>query len=279
MLESGVLGPRRGAVGRVDRLARSGRAARRRQDALPRQGRAQGGRATSTPRSAKRCIGLDATRPGPASTSTLIELDGTENKAASAPTRCSPSRCAVREGGGRRMRRCRCTAISAAPATMQLPVPMMNIINGGAHANNSARPAGVHDPAGRRADVPRGAALRRRDLPHAEEAASTSAACRPRSATKAASRRTCRRNEAALKLHPRGDRQGRLQARHGHRARPRLRELASSIEDGKYQLESRGPRAHARSEFVDYLADWCDKYPIITIEDGMAEDDWDGWKL
>ena len=30
---------------------------------------------------------------------------------------------------------------------------------------------------------------------------------------------------------------------------------------------------------VDYLATWCDKYPIISIEDGMAEDDWDGWKL
>jgi len=30
---------------------------------------------------------------------------------------------------------------------------------------------------------------------------------------------------------------------------------------------------------VDYLATWCDKYPIISIEDGMAENDWDGWKL
>ena len=33
------------------------------------------------------------------------------------------------------------------------------------------------------------------------------------------------------------------------------------------------------AEFVDYLAVWCDKYPIISIEDGMAEDDWAGWKL
>jgi enolase len=33
------------------------------------------------------------------------------------------------------------------------------------------------------------------------------------------------------------------------------------------------------AEFADYLAAWVDKYPIISIEDGMAESDWDGWKL
>ena len=32
-------------------------------------------------------------------------------------------------------------------------------------------------------------------------------------------------------------------------------------------------------EFANLLATWCDKYPIISIEDGMAENDWDGWKL
>ena len=33
------------------------------------------------------------------------------------------------------------------------------------------------------------------------------------------------------------------------------------------------------NQFVDYLVDWVDQYPIITIEDGVAEDDWEGWKL
>ena len=37
-------------------------------------------------------------------------------------------------------------------------------------------------------------------------------------------------------------------------------------------------RRSPREEFIDYLAAWVDKYPIITIEDGMAEGDWDGWK-
>jgi enolase len=46
--------------------------------------------------------------------------------------------------------------------------------------------------------------------------------------------------------------------------------------DGKYQIESEG-LALSSSQFVDYLAAWVDKYPIISIEDGMAEGDWDGW--
>jgi enolase len=48
--------------------------------------------------------------------------------------------------------------------------------------------------------------------------------------------------------------------------------------DGVYNLESEGAKL-TRSQMVDYLATWCDKYPIISIEDGMSEHDWDGWKL
>ncbi|MCK5127886.1 MAG: phosphopyruvate hydratase [candidate division Zixibacteria bacterium] len=46
----------------------------------------------------------------------------------------------------------------------------------------------------------------------------------------------------------------------------------------KYILSSEN-RELTSSEMVDYYADLCDKYPIISIEDGLAEDDWDGWKL
>ena len=48
--------------------------------------------------------------------------------------------------------------------------------------------------------------------------------------------------------------------------------------DGKYVLEHEGKTLSA-SEMVDFLEDWVDKYPIISIEDGMAEEDWEGWKL
>jgi enolase len=49
-------------------------------------------------------------------------------------------------------------------------------------------------------------------------------------------------------------------------------------EDGEYTLKAEGLSMNAE-QFVDYLAAWVDKYPIISIEDGMAENDWDGWKL
>jgi enolase len=50
------------------------------------------------------------------------------------------------------------------------------------------------------------------------------------------------------------------------------------FKDGKYHLEGEG-KSFTSAEWVDFLAAWVDKYPIITIEDGCSEDDWDGWKL
>ena len=49
-------------------------------------------------------------------------------------------------------------------------------------------------------------------------------------------------------------------------------------ENGKYHLMGEGKRLTSE-QFTDFLADWAAEYPIITIEDGMAEDDWAGWKL
>ncbi|MZR61926.1 phosphopyruvate hydratase [Alcanivorax sp. DP30] len=48
--------------------------------------------------------------------------------------------------------------------------------------------------------------------------------------------------------------------------------------DGKYVLAGEG-RSMTSEEFADYLAELCDRYPIISIEDGMDESDWDGWKI
>lgn len=50
-----------------------------------------------------------------------------------------------------------------------------------------------------------------------------------------------------------------------------------NAETGTYHFESTG-ESRSSSEMVDYWADWCQKYPIISIEDGLAEDDWSGWK-
>lgn len=57
-------------------------------------------------------------------------------------------------------------------------------------------------------------------------------------------------------------------------------DVASSefYKNGKYELEGEG-KSFTREEMVDFLANWADKYPIISIEDGMAEEDWEGWKM
>lgn len=49
-------------------------------------------------------------------------------------------------------------------------------------------------------------------------------------------------------------------------------------EDGKYNLKGEG-KVLSREEMVDFYADWVERYPIISIEDGMAEEDWEGWKM
>jgi enolase len=48
--------------------------------------------------------------------------------------------------------------------------------------------------------------------------------------------------------------------------------------DGKYHLAGEGDISLSSQDFANLLANWCDKYPIISIEDGMAENDWEGWK-
>ena len=48
--------------------------------------------------------------------------------------------------------------------------------------------------------------------------------------------------------------------------------------DGKYRFEAE-KLSYTSQQFVDLLSTWCDKYPLVTIEDGMAEQDWEGWEL
>ena len=51
-----------------------------------------------------------------------------------------------------------------------------------------------------------------------------------------------------------------------------------NAETGNYELTRSGQGTKTTDEMIDMYADWCDKYPIISIEDGLAENDWDGWK-
>jgi len=51
------------------------------------------------------------------------------------------------------------------------------------------------------------------------------------------------------------------------------------FEDGRYILKADGGAKRTSAEMVEYYARWVEKYPIFSIEDGLAEDDWSGWKL
>ena len=199
-----------------------------------------------------------------------------EQGAASARTRCSAVSLATAHAAARETKQSLFRHLGGAgPKT--LPVPMMNIINGGAHADNSVDiqefmilPVGAPS-------LSRSAALRRRDLPHAQEGAARAQARAPRSATRAASRRTCRRTKRRSR---RSSRRSTAPAtRPGEQIFLGL-DVASTefFADGIYELESED-RKFTAAQFVDYLAGLVGRYPIVTIEDGMGEDDWDGWAL
>jgi enolase len=158
---------------------------------------------------------------------------------------------------------------------MCLPVPMMNILNGGAHADNSVDlQEFMVIPAGRPSfsEALRCGAeifqalkklLRQRGL---NTAVGDEGGFAPDLAS----------NEEALKVVL--DSIGAAGYGAGDEVLLAL-DVASSefYRDGQYQLASEG-RALSSAQFVDYLADLAGRYPVISIEDGQAEDDWDGWK-
>jgi len=161
-------------------------------------------------------------------------------------------------------------------SAVQMPVPMMNVMNGGEHANNNLDlqalmiiPVGA--PSFREA-VRYGAevfhALKK--ILH-DKGMSTAVGDEGGFAPSVAS------HEAAIQMI--------LEAidKAGYTAGTQIAiglDCAASefYKDGKYVLGSEGLTLSA-PEWTDVLANWVDKYPIISIEDGMHEGDWDGWKI
>jgi len=206
---------------------------------------------------------------------TLLDLDGTENKSrlganALLAVSMAAAKAAAEETGLPLYR------YFGGSGPMHMPVPMMNVVNGGAHANNSldiqefmivpvgaqsfrdalrcgaeifqalkklidakGMPTAVGDEGGFAPDLPTHAAAIELIIAAAEKAGYTAG------------------QEVMIAL-----------------------DCASSefFKDGRYALESEKLKLNAQ-EFGDYLANLADRYPIISIEDGMAEGDWEGWKL
>ncbi|HHO81954.1 MAG TPA: phosphopyruvate hydratase [Halothiobacillus sp.] len=157
-----------------------------------------------------------------------------------------------------------------------LPVPMMNILNGGAHADNSVDMQEFMI-------VPAGAptfseALRFGvEVFHALKAVLHGRGLNTAVGDEGGFAPDLPSNEAAIEVI--------IEAieKAGYRPGEDILiglDVASSefYKNGQYALQSEGKILTA-AEMVDLLEDWVNKYPIITIEDGMAEDDWDGWKL
>ena len=219
-------------------------------------------------------LGLDATEQAFLD-KTLIDLDGTDNKSrlganAMLAVSMAVARAAAEESGLPLYR------YLGGMGGMQLPVPMMNVINGGAHANNTLDiqefmiiPVGA--PSFREA-LRWGA-----EVFHAlkkiinDKGMSTAVGDEGGFAPSVAN------HEAAIELI--------LQAidAAGYTAGEQIAlglDCAASefFKDGQYHLAGEGLALSAQA-WTDMLATWCDKYPIISIEDGMHEGDWEGWKI
>jgi len=159
---------------------------------------------------------------------------------------------------------------------LQMPVPMMNIINGGAHADNNVDlqeflilPTGANSVT---EAVRYGA-----EVFHALKSVLKSQGLNTAVGDEGGFAPNLSSNEAAIEVI--------LQAidKAGFKAGQDIwlgLDAASSefYQDGLYNLASEGKKLTS-AEFTDYLANWVNKYPIISIEDGMAEGDWEGWAI
>ncbi|RRQ20039.1 phosphopyruvate hydratase [Thiohalobacter thiocyanaticus] len=218
-------------------------------------------------------IGMDA-KAQQALDQTLIELDGSENKSrlganAILAVSLANAQATAREADVPLYR------LLGGKGPFTLPVPMMNILNGGAHASNSVDmqefmilPVGA---ATFREAVRYGA-----EVFHALKAVLAGRGLATTVGDEGGFAPDLPSNEAAIEVILEAIEKAGFSA--GEEIFLGLDAASSEFyKDGKYVLESEG-RSFSSAEFVEYLAAWCDKYPIISIEDGMAEDDWDGWK-
>jgi len=205
---------------------------------------------------------------------TLIDLDGTDNKArlganALLAVSMAVARAAAEESGLPLYR------YFGGMGGLLLPVPMMNVVNGGAHANNSLDLQELMI-------IPVGATSFREALRwgaetfHAlkkilhDKGISTAVGDEGGFAPSVES------HEAAIQLILEAiDKAGYVA---GQQISLALDCAASEFyKDGHYVLEGEGNLKLSAPQWTDMLASWVDKYPIISIEDGMAEGDWDGW--
>ncbi len=204
---------------------------------------------------------------------TLIDLDGTDNKArlganATLAVSMAVAKAAAEESGLSLYR------YFGGSGAMQMPVPMMNVINGGAHADNNLDIQEFMI-------IPVGAPSFREAMRYGAEVFHTL-------------KKILHEKKLATSV---GDEGGFAPSVDNHEAAIKLilqaieqagyepgKEIALGLDcaasefykNGQYHLGSEG-LSLSSGDFTNLLATWCDKYPIISIEDAMAENDWEGW--
>jgi enolase len=218
-------------------------------------------------------VGLDATEQTFID-KTLLDLDGSENKSRLGANAVLAVSMAAAKGAAEESGLPLYRYLGGAGA-MKMPVPMMNVINGGAHANNNLDfqefmilPVGAQSfREALRCGAEVFQSLKRIiDSKGMSTSVGDEGGFAPNLPTHA----------AAIELIL--DAIGRAGYSAGQDVLIGLDCAASEFyRDGKYVLESEKKNLGA-AEFADYLAELASRYPIVSIEDGMAEGDWEGWK-
>ncbi len=205
----------------------------------------------------------------------MIELDGSPNKEnlganAILAVSMATAHAAANENG------LPLYAYLGGEGPFQMPVPMMNIINGGAHADNSVDlQEFMILPVG--ASSIREAVRYGTEVFHSLKSVLSKRGLGTTVGDEGGFAPNLSSNEEAIEVILDAIKNAGYEA--GQDILLGL-DVASSefFQDGIYTLESENKQLDSQ-EFLDYLIPWFDKYPIITMEDGMAEDDWDGWKI
>jgi enolase len=203
----------------------------------------------------------------------LVELDGSENKRHLGANAILGASLAVAKAAAAESGLPLYRYVGGADAHI-LPVPMMNVINGGAHAQNSIDlqefmivPVGA-DTFAEAVQIGAETFHALKDLLHGRGLATAvgdeggfapdlGSAAEAIEAILEAADAAGHRDAVAIALDPAS---------------------TELYRDGAYHLEGEG-RTLTPAEMVDYLAELADGYPIVSIEDGLAEDDWDGWHV
>lgn len=206
----------------------------------------------------------------------LMDLDGTENKGrlganAMLAVSMATARAAAIDTGLPLYR------YLGGPMARTLPVPMMNIINGGAHATNTVDfqefmivPVGAESFAeGLRMGT---------EVFHSLKKVLVGRKLATGVGDEGGFAPDLGTDEDALKIIVQA-----IEAagyRPGHDIALAMDVAASELyRDGKYNFKKSGAKARSREEMVDLYRGWVEEYPIVSIEDGMSESDWEGWKL